>query len=114
MGASRSESNLLPVCDITGGKGARLVFDSVGGPTFAKLLQTTARLGILFLYGALSPEPTLLPALDVMGKWITIRDYMMAEITSDLGHLERAKKFINDGLADGSSKPLVAKTFLLD
>jgi NADPH:quinone reductase-like Zn-dependent oxidoreductase len=28
--------------------------------------------------------------------------------------LERAKQFINDGLADGSFKPLIAKTFPLD
>jgi NADPH:quinone reductase-like Zn-dependent oxidoreductase len=99
---------------ITGGKGARVVFDPVGGPAFAKLVQATARLGILFLYGALSPEPTPLHALDVMGKWATIRGYVLAEITSDPGRLERARKFVNDGLAEGSLKPLVAKTFPLD
>jgi NADPH:quinone reductase-like Zn-dependent oxidoreductase len=99
---------------ITGGKGARMVFDPVGGPTFAKLVQATAQLGILFLYGALSPEPTPLHALDVMGKWATIRGYVMAEITSDPERLERAKKFVNDGLAAGSFKPLIAKTFPLD
>ena len=31
---------------LTGGKGARVVFDPVGGPTFTKLVQATARLGI--------------------------------------------------------------------
>src|SRR5262245_54253610 len=102
------------VLGITGGKGARMVFDPVGGPAFAKLAQATARLGILFLYGALSPEPTPLPLFDVLGKWITIRGYVMMEITSDPGRLERAKKFVNDGLAEGSLKPLVAKTFPLD
>jgi NADPH:quinone reductase-like Zn-dependent oxidoreductase len=102
------------VLGITGGKGARMVFDPVGGPTFAKLVQATAQLGILFLYGALSPEPTPLHALDVMGKWATIRGYVLAEITSDPERLERAKKFVNDGLADGSFKPLVAKTFPLE
>jgi NADPH:quinone reductase-like Zn-dependent oxidoreductase len=99
---------------VTGGKGARVVFDPVGGPTFAKLAQATARLGILFLYGALSPEPTPLPLFDVLGKWITIRGYVMMEITSDPARLERAKKFVNDGLASGSLKPLVAKTFPLE
>src|SRR5499426_3356880 len=67
------------VLGITGGKGARVVFDPVGGPTFVKLAQATARLGILFLYGALSPEPTPLPLFDVLGKWITIRGYVMME-----------------------------------
>jgi NADPH:quinone reductase-like Zn-dependent oxidoreductase len=102
------------VLGVTGGRGARVVFDPVGGPTFAKLVQATARLGVLFLYGALSPEPTPLHALDVLGKWATIRGYVLAEITSDAERLGRAKKFVNDGLADGGFKPLVARTFPLE
>jgi NADPH:quinone reductase-like Zn-dependent oxidoreductase len=99
---------------LTGGAGARMVFDPVGGPVFAKLAQATAQLGTIFLYGALSPEPTPLPLFDVLGKWITIRGYVMLEITADPERLQRAKKFVNDGLADGSFKPLIAKTFPLD
>jgi NADPH:quinone reductase-like Zn-dependent oxidoreductase len=102
------------VLGITSGLGERVVFDPVGGPTFAKLAQATARLGMLFLYGALSPEPTPLPLFDVLGKWATICGYVMMEITSDPERLQRAKKFVNDGLADGSFKPLVAKTFPLE
>jgi NADPH:quinone reductase-like Zn-dependent oxidoreductase len=102
------------VLAITGGKGARVVFDPVGGPTFPKLVQATAQLGILFLYGALSPEPTPLQALDLLGKWATIRGYVVAEILSDPERRERAIKFVNDGLAAGSFKPLIAKTFPLE
>jgi NADPH:quinone reductase-like Zn-dependent oxidoreductase len=112
--ATEEQDLVKEVLGITGGKGARMVFDPVGGPTFAKLVEGTARLGILFLYGALSPEPTPLPLFDVLGKWVTIRGYVMLEITSDPARLQRAKKFVNDGLADGSLKPLVAKTFPLD
>ncbi|HEY2158187.1 MAG TPA: zinc-binding dehydrogenase, partial [Isosphaeraceae bacterium] len=102
------------VLRITGGKGARVVFDPVGGPTFEKLVKATAKLGIIFLYGALSTEPTPLPLFDVLGKWLTIRGYVMTEITSDPARLERAKKFINEGLAEGSLKPIIAKSFPLD
>ena len=105
---------MTEVLGVTGGQGARVVFDPVGGPTFAKLAQATARLGILFLYGALSPEPTPLPLFDVLGKWATIRGYVMLEITSDPARLDRAKEFINAGLTDGSLKPLIARTFPLD
>jgi NADPH:quinone reductase-like Zn-dependent oxidoreductase len=112
--ATGEQDLVKEVLGITGGKGARVVFDPVGGPMFAQLAQATARLGILFLYGALSPEPTPLPLFDVLGKWITIRGYVMIEITSDPGRLERAKRFVNDGLAGGRLKPLIAKTFPLD
>jgi NADPH:quinone reductase-like Zn-dependent oxidoreductase len=112
--ASDEQDLVKELLGLTGGKGARMVFDPVGGPTFARLAQATARLGILFLYGALSPEPTPLPLFDVLGKWITIRGYVMMEITRDPARLGRAKAFVNEGLADGSLKPLIAKTFPLE
>jgi NADPH:quinone reductase len=99
---------------LTGGKGARVVFDPVGGPTFTKLVEATARLGIVFLYGALSTEPTPLPLFDVLRQWTTIRGYVLMEITGDPKRLERGKAFINSGLADGSFKPIIAKTFPLE
>jgi NADPH:quinone reductase-like Zn-dependent oxidoreductase len=96
-----------------GGKGARVVFDPVGGPTLAKLAQATARLGMIFLYGALDPEPTPLPLFDVLGKWLTVRGFVLMEITSDPERLDRARRYINDGLAGGSLRPIIAKTFPL-
>lgn len=112
--ASDEQDLVQEVMGITGGKGARVVFDPVGGPTFNKLVQATARGGVLFLYGALSTEPTPLPLFDVLSKWATIRGYVLLEITADPERMERGKKFVNEGLADGSFKPLIAKTFPLE
>jgi NADPH:quinone reductase-like Zn-dependent oxidoreductase len=112
--ATEEQDLVKEVQGITGGKGARVVFDPVGGPTFTKLVAATSKLGIVFLYGALSSEPTPLPLFDVLSKWITIRGYVLMEITSDPARLEKAKAFVNDGLADGSLKPIIAKTFSLD
>jgi NADPH:quinone reductase-like Zn-dependent oxidoreductase len=99
---------------LTGGKGARIVFDPVGGPTVAKLTAAMAARGILFLYGVLSTDPTPLPLLDVLAKSLTIRGYLLFEVTQDPQRLERAKKFIVDGLSAGKLKPVIAKTFPLD
>jgi NADPH:quinone reductase-like Zn-dependent oxidoreductase len=112
--ATEEQDLVEEVLGITGGKGARVVFDPVGGPTIAKLVRATARQGILFLYGALSTEPTPLPLFDVLRKWLTIRGYILPEITSDPKRLERAKTFVNEGLADGSLKPIIARTFPLE
>jgi NADPH:quinone reductase-like Zn-dependent oxidoreductase len=102
------------ILTITGGKGARVVFDPVGGPTIAKLTKAMARFGILFIYGALSPEPTPLPLLTVLVQGLTIRGYSLMEITTDPARLERGKRFITEGLDDGSLKPIIAKTFPLE
>jgi NADPH:quinone reductase-like Zn-dependent oxidoreductase len=96
---------------ITGGKGARVVFDPVGGPTVAKLVKAMTPLGILFIYGALSPEPTPVPVLEVLGNSLTIRGYILSEVTTDPARMERGKAFVNEGLADGSLKPIIGKTF---
>ena len=111
--ATDEQDLVKEILGLTDGKGARVVFDPVGGPTFAKLVQATAKLGILFLYGALSTEPTPLPLFGVLGNWLTIRGYVMSEITTDPARMARGKAFINEGLADASLKPLIAKTFPL-
>lgn len=112
--ASDEQDLVKEVMTITSGKGARMVFDPVGGPTLTKLAHATAIHGTIFIYGALSPEPTPYPLMEALGKWLTIRGYTLIEITTDQKRLEKAKKFVNDGLADGSFKPIIAKTFPLD
>lgn len=99
---------------ITNGKGARVVFDPVGGPTIAKLAEATAQGGIIFQYGALSPDPTPLPLFTLLGKQLTIRGYVLFEITTNPQRLERAKAFVIQGLASGKLKPVIAKTFPLE
>lgn len=112
--ATEEQDLAAEVRKLTDGKGARVVFDPVGGPTVAKLAAAMAPRGILFLYGALSPEPTPVPLLEVLGKSLTIRGYILFEITSDPERLARAKKWVVDGLASGQLKPVVAKTFPLE
>jgi NADPH:quinone reductase-like Zn-dependent oxidoreductase len=112
--ASDEQDLVKEILAITGGKGARVVFDPVGGPTFTKLALATARLGTLFLYGALSTEPTPLPLFDVLGRWLTIRGYTLMEITADPKRLERGIQFVNEGLGEGSLKPIIARTFPLE
>ena len=62
----------------------------------------------------LSPEPTPLPLFDALIKSLTIRGYTLAEVTTDPTRLERGKRFVNEGLADGRLKPIIARTFPLE
>jgi len=112
--ATEEEDVVAEVKKLTGGQGARVVFDPVGGPAIVKLTAAMADKGILFLYGALSPEPTPLPLFEVLGRSLTIRGYILFEFTSAPQRLEKAKKFIVDGLSSGKLKPIVAKTFKLE
>jgi NADPH:quinone reductase-like Zn-dependent oxidoreductase len=71
--ASEEQDLIAETKKLTGGKGSRVVFDPVGGPTVARLAAAMAARGILILYGALSTEPTPLPLMDVLGKSLTVR-----------------------------------------
>ncbi len=112
--ATDEQDLVAEVRKLTAGKGARVVFDPVGGPTVAKLTAAMAERGILFQYGALSTEPTPLPLMDVLGKSLTIRGYVLHEITTDLSQLRRAEQFVVGGLSSGKLAPVIAKTFSLD
>jgi NADPH:quinone reductase len=112
--ATEEQDLVAEVKKRTADKGARVVFDPVGGPTIAKLAAAIAEHGILILYGALSTEPTPLPLIEVLSKLLTIRGYVLFEITGDQQKLERTKKFIVEGLSAGKLKPVVAKTFPLE
>lgn len=111
---SDEEDIVERVMTLTDGQGARVVFDPVGGPAFEPLTQSMARGGILLQYGALSTEPTPFPLFTVLGKSLTLKGYLYAEIVSDLEALARAKAFILEGLESGGLRPLIAKTFALD
>jgi NADPH:quinone reductase-like Zn-dependent oxidoreductase len=102
------------ILKLTGSKGARVVFDPVGGPTIARLTKAMAGFGIYFIYGALSTEPSPFPLFDVLVKDLTMRGYKLMEVTTNPARLGRGKAFINEGLEEGSLKPIIAKVFPLE
>jgi NADPH:quinone reductase len=99
---------------ITGGKGARVVFDPIGGPGFTKLIEAMSSGGVLIEYGALDREPVACPLFSILAKMLTVRGYRYKEIVSDRRKLDAAKSFILEGILSGGLKPIVAKTFPLD
>lgn len=112
--ATQEQDLVAEVLRITAGKGARVVFDPVGGPTFAKLISAMAPGGIALLYGALSEETTPLPILELLLKNPTIRGYTLLPTSSDPARLQTAYEFIQGGLKTGALKPMIDKVFPFD
>jgi NADPH:quinone reductase-like Zn-dependent oxidoreductase len=109
--ATEEEDMVAQVKEITGGKGARVIFDPVGGPLLEKLAEAAAPGGIIFQYGLLSMQPTPFPLFAALTKGINIRGYSLMEITRNSEKLPTAKKYVYDRLADGRFRPKIAKTF---
>ena len=98
---------------ITGGKGARVIFDPVGGPEIDKLAQAAAEEGIILVYGGLSEQPTPFPHWPAAFKSLSIRGWVASFIWNHPERFARNRDLIVRGLADGRLKPVIAKTFPL-
>jgi NADPH:quinone reductase-like Zn-dependent oxidoreductase len=112
--ASADEDLAARIDAISGGRGARVVFDPIGGPLFTPLTAAMAPGGILIEYGGLDPAPTPFPLATVLGKRLTLRGYLVHEVIGNPAKLAAAKAFILDGVRDGSLAPVIARRFAFD
>lgn len=99
---------------ITEGKGARVVFDPVGGPDFAKLVSALGVGGRIYLYGALSLEPTTLPMLAMIAKMPTIKGHNLWGTTGDTVRRRAAVEYVRQGLERGTLLPMIDRVFAFD
>ena len=109
--ASTEEDLAARLDEIAGPQGVRVVFDAIGGPIFEPLTAAMSRGGILIEYGGLSHEPTPFPLFAVLAKSLTLRGYLVHEITGNPAKLEAAKAFILEGLGTGALRPIIDRTF---
>lgn len=111
--ATEEEDIVERVNAITGGKGARLVFDPIAGPFVEKLAECAAPGGTLFEYGVLSLEPTPFPLVPAMRKALSMRAYTLMEFTQNPPVLQEAVRYVTERLQDGRFTPKISRTFPL-
>jgi len=102
------------VLDLTGGKGADVVVDSISGPIVAELAECAAFRGKIFLYGRLDETPTPYPLITCMKKALSISGYTLWEIVLDPLLRRRAEDWIVGHLERGSFAPVIDRVFTLD
>jgi NADPH:quinone reductase-like Zn-dependent oxidoreductase len=112
--ATEEQDLVAEVQRITGGKGADFVFEPVGGAYFPTLIEAMAPGATLFVYGALSEEPTPLPLLSIILKQPVIRGFNLFGVTTDPQRQKAAVDFIFAGLESGKLKAVIDKTFRFD
>jgi NADPH:quinone reductase-like Zn-dependent oxidoreductase len=99
------------VKEVTGGAGARIIFDPIAGPLLDKLAEAAASGGTIFEYGWLSGAETPFPLIPALQKALSIRGYWLAEIVTNAERLARAKSYVYDRVKTGQLKPKIAKVF---
>jgi NADPH:quinone reductase-like Zn-dependent oxidoreductase len=109
--ATEEEDLVERVMAITGGKGAYVAFDPVGGPYVETLATALRPRGILFIYGGLSEQPTPYPHWQCAFKGLSMRGWVASEIWNHPHRYARARETILAGLAGGQLKPVIARQF---
>jgi NADPH:quinone reductase-like Zn-dependent oxidoreductase len=99
--------------EISGGHGADIVFDPVGGPMLAQHLEACRPEGWYFLYGLLDLRDMLLPAGPLIGKNLHVRGYTVFSLLQDEQATAAAVSAITEGLDDGKLQLHVDKYFPL-
>jgi NADPH:quinone reductase-like Zn-dependent oxidoreductase len=111
--ATEEEDLVARVNEITSGKGARIVFDPIGGKGLDALVAAAATGGTIFEYGALATEPVLFPLFAVLSKQLTIKGYTLFEVVRDPAAFAKVKQYVFDHLASGDFMPRIDRTFPL-
>lgn len=100
--------------EVTGGRGADIVFDPVAGP-FLELAAMAARTGgLIICYGALHPQPTAFPLRPTLKKGLTVRGYVLFEFTQDPDLLAPGLHYVTARLGSGAFRPVIDRVFAFD
>jgi len=73
-----------------------------------------ARVMEIFVYGVLSMKPTVFPLEAALKKGLSLRGYTLYEIVSVPERMERARKYIFDGVKSGALWPVIDRIFPLE
>lgn len=112
--ATQETDLVAEVMRITEGKGARVVFDPVGGAEFSKLISVLTFQGIAYIYGALADESTTIPVLTMIAKMPAVKGHNIWLTSGDENRRKLAVEYITKGLASGALKPVIDRTFKFD
>ena len=109
--ATEEEDLAARVMEITGGKGARIIFDPVAGKGIQALAASASVGATIFEYGALALEPTPFPLFAALTKHLWFKGYTLFEVVGDPAAFPVAKKYVFDHLESGAFQPKIARTF---
>lgn len=111
---SETQDLAKTVLQLTGGRGARVVFDAVGGETLPQLVDLASRRGTIIIYGSLAGAVAPLPLPQAMLKSLTVRGFAMNDMVADAPVRRAAIDFVRQGFASGRLRPVIDSVFELE
>ncbi len=111
---TRAEPYVERVQAITGGAGARVIFDPIYGPIVNDHIKVACREAIVFVYGVLDFTPLELHAGGMLRKQIRLQGYTIGPMLADTERRGRAVDAVTRHLERRDFAPIVDSYFPLD
>jgi NADPH:quinone reductase len=113
--ATEEEDLAARVMQLTGGRGATVILDSVLGETLAKLADAAAPGARIFLGGLLQSNRIELPVWPVLLKGLTITGFVgFLAVQADPSALAAYQEYMRRHIAAGRFRPLIDRVFALN
>jgi NADPH:quinone reductase-like Zn-dependent oxidoreductase len=111
---SDEEEVCARIQEITGGQGAALMFDAVGGTAFQGLLMSLRIGGMAIIYGGLAGDPESFYGTALAFRDLTIRGFATNYLVADPGLRDEAVSYVQERIASGEFKPVIDKIFPIE
>jgi NADPH:quinone reductase len=111
---TKTEPYVERVKEITGGAGARVVFDPIYGPIVNDHIRAACPEAIVFVYGVLDFRPLELKAGGMLRKQIRLQGYTIGPLLTDAAQRARAVSGISAHLERRDFAPVIDSYFPLD
>jgi NADPH:quinone reductase-like Zn-dependent oxidoreductase len=108
---SNEEDVAARICEVTGGQGARIAFDAVGGTMLSTLAHAAAPGGIIISYGVLAGLPSDFPLITLLANNLTLRGWSADILTHDPALRAEVTCYVSRGLANGALHPVIDRAF---
>jgi len=102
------------IMEYSAGKGARIIYDPIGGKIVQDYASGMAQNAIIFLYGGMDPSPTVLPEIEMTQKAACLRPFSVYNHVYDQESRERGIRYVFDALSKGDLKAYVEKVYPLE
>ncbi|MFK7865374.1 MAG: zinc-dependent alcohol dehydrogenase family protein [Pseudohongiellaceae bacterium] len=98
----------------TAGQGARIIYDPIGGKIVQDYANGLAQNAIIFLYGGMDQNPTILPEIEMTQKAACLRPFSVYNHVYQRESRERGITFVREALERGDIKAYVEKTYPIE
>lgn len=102
------------ILSVTGGKGARVAFDPVGGRLLPELIKALAWKGTIYTYGSLDGSKATFEPMQLLARMGAIKGWAIVDTLWDPERLSSAVAFITAAVERGELTPVIDSVFPLD